>query len=173
METGALLSVLKVRFCTKPYSPPSRALRVCSQAMHSQGKPMNLQGWTSADLLGIVGFPRISSIQVNPHLRAVSTQGSHPTLQSTDHNICATRSQHTSHHAVICHSKSACRQLAVEMMQNACACRCQTKCHNACAKAGTVGGSTIAATSTALLALDQAWEDYLNKIRVDNNMACR
>ncbi|CAL5229268.1 g12559 [Coccomyxa viridis] len=50
---------------------------------------------------------------------------------------------------------------------------CQTKCHNACAKAGAAGGSTIAATSSALLALDQAWEDYLNKIRADNNMALR
>lgn len=47
------------------------------------------------------------------------------------------------------------------------------KCHNACAKAGAAGGSTIAATSSALLALDQAWEDYLNKIRADNNMALR
>jgi len=50
------------------------------------------------------------------------------------------------------------------------------KCHNACAKAGTMGGApahTIAATSSALLALDQAWEDYLNKIRTENNMSRR
>lgn len=49
------------------------------------------------------------------------------------------------------------------------------KCHNACAKASTVGSgsaNTVAATSSALLALDQAWEDYLNKIRMENNMAC-
>lgn len=54
-------------------------------------------------------------------------------------------------------------------------CRCQTKCHDACAKASSMAqgpANTIAATSSALLALDQAWEDYLNKIRRENNMAC-
>ncbi len=55
-------------------------------------------------------------------------------------------------------------------------CRCQVKCHNACAKAGNGSvhpSDTVAATSTALLALDRAWEDYLNKLRLDNGMLIR
>ncbi|CAL8464927.1 g4462 [Coccomyxa elongata] len=50
---------------------------------------------------------------------------------------------------------------------------CQHKCHHACAKVGTAGthpNNTVAATSTALLALDRAWEEYLNKLRLDNGM---
>ncbi|EIE20542.1 hypothetical protein COCSUDRAFT_57688 [Coccomyxa subellipsoidea C-169] len=53
---------------------------------------------------------------------------------------------------------------------------CQVKCHNACAKVGNGSGhpsDTVAATSTALLALDRAWEDYLNKLRLDNGMLIR
>lgn len=52
-------------------------------------------------------------------------------------------------------------------------CRCQHKCHTACTKVTAIGhfpGNTVAATSTALLALDRAWEDYLNKLRLDNGM---
>ena len=72
-----------------------------------------------------------------------------------------------------CWSHLPCELLKAKVKEEACACSCQMKCHNACAKAGAAGGSTIAATSSALLALDQAWEEYLNKIRVDNNMALR
>lgn len=53
--------------------------------------------------------------------------------------------------------------------------RCQLKCHKAYAKGG--GGvshsSTAATTATALLSLDRAWDDYLNKLRMENGLAFR
>jgi hypothetical protein len=52
-------------------------------------------------------------------------------------------------------------------------CRCQAKLRKACAKDGSPHHSSPTAAAAALelqlLQLHRAWEEYLNKLRLDNN----